>query len=71
MKSCLFYDFFTIDEFCEYLDNGDINAYDGFGYYSFGENKSDRSSDYVHFYSDIVRRVASKKGYTGVHWCNK
>lgn len=68
MKRLLYGDLYTIDEFCELLDGKDINAYDGFGYYTIGEEETNKLVD---FCSDIVRRTANKKGYTGVIWYNK
>ena len=68
MKRLLYGDLYTIDEFCELLDSRCITRYDGWGYYSIGEEET---NEYVHCYSDIVRRTANKKGYTGVIWYNK
>lgn len=68
MKRLKYGDLYTIDEFCELLEENDINAYDGFGYYAIGEKET---NELVDFRSNIVRWVANKKGYTGVIWCNK
>lgn len=61
-------DLYTIDEFCELLDAGDINDYDGYGYYAIGEIES---KNLVTCNSYIVRLFASVNGYTGIIWCNK
>ena len=68
MKRLKYSDLYTIDEFCELLEENDINTYDGFCYYAIGEEET---NELVDFRSDIVRWAANKKGYTGVIWCNK
>ena len=68
MKRLKYSVLYTIEEFCALLDERDIIPYDGFGYYSIGEEES---NELVHFSSDIVRRTANKKGYTCVIWYNK
>ncbi len=61
---------FTIDEFCEALDSRFIIPfYDGYGYYAVGEIESEERV--VSSVSSFVRRMANKKGYTGVIWYNK
>lgn len=65
-------DCYSIDEFCDMLDDTVITEYDGIGYYIYCDGITYiESNNFVDFDSDTVKRVAKEYGYVGVKWYNK